>query len=253
MERFSYEWVKFNKIVSDYEIQFLKWIHILKPKDFKDKRILDAGCGIGRNSYWPLLYGAKEVIAFDHDRNIVKVARKNLSNFKNVKIYYQSIYRMKYKDFFDIAFSIGVVHHLKYPQKAITNLINSVKKNGTILIWVYSKEGNERIVGIVNLLRYFTSRLPLQVADILSYLLTAFLLVYLKIIKQTNPYFQQISKFKFWHIRSIVFDQLIPQIANYWSRDEVLAFFKDKRLKNIKIFRVNNNSWTVTAQKSKFI
>ncbi|MDD5415762.1 MAG: class I SAM-dependent methyltransferase [Candidatus Daviesbacteria bacterium] len=249
MERFSYEWVKFNKIVPDYEIQFLKWIHIFKPEDFKDKRILDAGCGMGRNSYWPLLYGAKEVVAFDHDHNIVNVARKNLSNFKNVKIYYQSIYRIIYKDYFDIAFSIGVIHHLQYPQKAITNLINSVKKNGTVLIWVYDKEGSKRIVEIVNFLRYFTSRLPLQIVDVLSYLITVFLWVYLKIIMQTHPYFQQISNFNFWHLRSIVFDQLIPKIANYWSREEVLALFKDKRLKNIKIFKVNNNSWTVTAQK----
>ncbi|MCL5070647.1 MAG: class I SAM-dependent methyltransferase [Actinobacteria bacterium] len=249
MERFSYEWIKFHKIAPDYEMQFLKWIHILKPKDFKDKRVLDAGCGMGRNSYWPLLYGAKEVIAFDHDYNIVKVAKKNLSEFKNAKICYQSIYGIKYRDYFDIAFSIGVVHHLQYPQKAITNLINSVKKNGTILIWVYGKEGNKWLVGIINLLRHFTSRLPLQVVDVLSYLVTSFLWIYLKIIKQAHPYFKQISKFDFWHLRSIVFDQLIPQIANYWSKDEVLAFFKDKRLKNIKIFRINDNSWTVAVQK----
>ena len=50
-ERFGYEWNKFNKIVPKYELQFLKWVFPLKKEDFKDKKILDAGCGIGRNSY----------------------------------------------------------------------------------------------------------------------------------------------------------------------------------------------------------
>lgn len=249
MERFSYEWVKFNKIVPVYENQFLRWIHVLKPKHFKGKKILDAGCGIGRNSYWPLLYGAKEVVAFDHDHRIIDAAKNNLSKFKNAKILYRSIYNIKYKNDFDIAFSIGVIHHLQDPKKAVNNLINSVKRNGIVLIWVYGSEENKWIVRVVNSLRLFTSKLPLKLVYFLSYLITPILWIYLKIFKQTHPYFKQISVFKFWHLRSIVFDQLIPEIANYWTKQEALSLFDDDRLKDVKIYRVNNNSWTLIAKK----
>ena len=60
-ERFGYEWKKYSQIIPEYEKQFLKWISPIEKKDFAGKKILDAGCGIGRNSFWPLTYGAKEV------------------------------------------------------------------------------------------------------------------------------------------------------------------------------------------------
>jgi len=120
-ERFGYEWNKFNKIIPEYEIQFLKWVYPLKKDDFKDKIILDAGCGTGRNSYWPLLYGAKKVVAFDFDKRIVDVAKKNLSQFENAEAVYQSIYDIAYENEFDIVFSIGVVQFL---EKHFSNLVD---------------------------------------------------------------------------------------------------------------------------------
>lgn len=249
MERFSYEWTNFNKIIPDYEGQFLKWIYPLLPKDFKNKKILDAGCGMGRNSFWPLLYEAKEVIAFDHDQQIIKVTKKNLSKFKNAKVFLGSIYDIKYKDYFDIAFSIGVIHHLKYPQKAVNNLISSVRKNGLILIWVYGKEDNRVTVKVINSLRYFTSKAPFWLVNVFSHFLTVIFWFYLKLFNPTHPYLKQLSNFKFWHLKLIIFDQLIPPIANYWTRQEALSLLNDSRLKNIKIYRVNHNSWALIAHK----
>ena len=72
-ERFSFEWKKYPLIIPEYEMQFLRWVYPLKPEDFMGKKVLDAGCGTGRNSFWPLIYGAKEVVAFDYDKEIVKI------------------------------------------------------------------------------------------------------------------------------------------------------------------------------------
>lgn len=253
-DRFGYEWKRYDEIVSDYEIQFLKWVFPLKKQDFRGKKILDAGCGTGRNSFWPLTYGAKKVVAFDYDKRIVEVARKNLSRFKNCQIFYDSIYNIKYEDEFDISFSIGVIHHLEYPKKAIRSLVKATKPEGIVLIWVYGYEGNEYIVKFINPIRKITSRLPAKLVHLLAHFFSVPLYFYLKIFPpkhNKHKYLKQISKFKFWHIHSIVFDQLIPKIANYWKKQQVLDLFKKQGLKNIEIFRVNDNSWTILGKKSK--
>ena len=248
-ERFGYQWSKYSRIVQIYEKQFLKWAFPLIKKDFKGKVVLDAGCGVGRNSYWPLIYGAKEVVSFDYNKDTVAVAKRNLEKFKNSKVAFNSIYDIDYKNKFDISFSIGVIHHLENPIRAVKSLVNATKKNGIVLIWVYGYEGNEWIVKYVNPMRKITSKLPLALTHIISYLLTMPLYSYVKILKPKSKYLQQLSEFKFWHINNIVFDQLIPKIANYWKKEEALELFENQGLKDIKIYRVNDNSWTVIGRK----
>jgi hypothetical protein len=89
---------------------------------------------------------------------------------------------------------------------------------------VYSYEGNEWIVRYVDPIRkHITSRLPLPILHILSYVCSIPLWVFIKCTGGTTPYLRQLKTFKLWHLHSIVFDQLLPPIANYWKREEVLA------------------------------
>ena len=247
-ERFGFEWNTYHEIVPEYEEQFLKWVWPLDKNYFKGKSIVDAGCGIGRNSYWPLHYKAKKVIAFDYDPRTVEVAKKNLAPFKNARVYQGSIYDLKPLKA-DLAFSIGVIHHLAEPRNAVTALVKSVKKGGKVLIWVYGYEGNEWIVRYINPLRKITSRLPLSMVHVLAYAFSLPLYVYVRLVPQSKPYLRQLSEFTFRHIHSIVFDQLIPRIAHYWKREEALELFNGQGLKDIETHRVNGNSWTVVGTK----
>ena len=250
-DRFGYEWNAYSAIIPEYEEQFLKWIEPLKPQDFNGKKVLDAGCGMGRNSYWPLKYGAKKVFAFDYNESSVNAAKKNLSAFNNCEVSFGSIYDIPFKNEFDISFSIGVIHHLESPREAIKNLVKATKKNGLVLIWVYGYEGNEWIPKYLNPIRKnITSKLPLSLVHLISYFLAIPLYSYIKLIPQKKPYYQLLSKFKFWHIRSVVFDQLIPRIANYWKKQEALALFENQGLKDIQIYHTNNYSWTLIGKKS---
>ena len=246
-ERFGYEWENYSEIIQDYELQFLKWVFPLKKGDFKDKKVLDAGCGIGRNSYWPLKYGAKEVYAFDYSPQTVNVTKKNLAGLK-AEVEFGSIYDIK-KSGFDIAFSIGVIHHLEFPRKAVAELVKSVKKNGKVLIWVYGYEGNEWLVKYISPVRKITSKLPLWLVNIITYGFSIPLYSYVKLGNPNGKYMKQLSGFRFWHTHSIVFDQLIPKIANYWKEEEARSLFEGQGLKDIKTYRVNENSWTVLGTK----
>jgi hypothetical protein len=46
-------------------------------------------------------------------------------------------------------------------------------------------------------------------------------------------------------LRSIVFDQMLPRIAHYWPRDEVIELMTEAGLEDIRITSVNEVSWSV--------
>lgn len=249
-ERFGYEWQKYNRVDPNYEIQFLKWISPFSPEIFREKTVLDAGCGMGRNSFWVSKYGAKEVVAFDFDQRTVEAAKKNLAPLNPARIELKSIYEIPWQDEFDIVFCIGVIHHLENPQLAIKNLIQAAKPGGLILIWVYGFENNEWICRWVNPFRkHLTSKLSPSILHFVSYFLSLPLWLFLKVFRPNSPYCRQISQFKLSHLHTIVFDQLLPKIANYYKKDDARQLLALEGLKNVGISNCNQNSWTVYGYK----
>ncbi|GAG51037.1 unnamed protein product, partial [marine sediment metagenome] len=118
-DRFGFEWQKYCQLDPNYEIQFKKWVYPLTKQDFVGKKVLDAGCGMGRNSYWAAQWGAHEIVAFDYDKRSIKAAQRNLEGLSNIKIEFKNIYQIDWHNEFDLVFSIGVIHHLENPKKAI--------------------------------------------------------------------------------------------------------------------------------------
>jgi hypothetical protein len=86
---------------------------------------LDANYGIGKNTYWLMSYGAKSAVSFDMDDRTLKTAEDNLKKYKEASKL--SIYGIPYKNEFDVSFSIGAVHHLKFLEKAIDKLAQANK------------------------------------------------------------------------------------------------------------------------------
>ena len=250
--RFGYEWDKYHWLSENYEKQFLNWTSPLSADDWRGKDILDAGCGMGRNSYWPLRWGAKSVTAFDHDERSVARATETLRKFPNAVVLYKSIYDIDWKKDFDIAFSIGVIHHLRDPKTALTRMVDALRPGGRLLVWVYSYEGNEWIVRIVDPIRiHVTSKLPPAMVHFLSYFCSVPLYCFVKIFRGPSEYFRQLATFDFWHIHSIVFDQLIPDVAHYWTRAEVRSLVDGLDLAEVAVEPPPNRSgWILTATKN---
>ena len=62
-------------------------------------------------------------------------------------------------------------------------------------------------------------------------------------------YFQLLRTFSFRHIRSVVFDQMLPRVAHYWSRDTVQQMMAEAKLQNIRLAWVNEISWAAIGSK----
>src|SRR5439155_10723843 len=73
---FGYSWKAFAHLDEAYEQQFLDWIKPVSREFFKDKFVLDAGCGKGRHSWCAARFGAREVIGIDLSE-AVEVAYQN--------------------------------------------------------------------------------------------------------------------------------------------------------------------------------
>lgn len=249
-ERFGYSWERFAAPSPEQEEQFRRWTSLIPIGEWRDKRFLDAGCGAGRNSYWAMKYGAAGGLAIDLDDRSLAAARRNLSAYPSVEVRTCSIYELSERDAFDIAFSIGVIHHLAEPEAAVRKIIQSLKPGGKVLVWVYGRENNEWIVQFADPLRKLLfSRLPLSVVHMLSLLPTGLLWVLLRLNIVRIEYFRLIRHFPFSHLRHIVFDQMIPRIALYYRKDEAMALLRQASLTDIQIEWVNQMSWAVSGTK----
>jgi SAM-dependent methyltransferase len=248
-ERFGYSWDRYADLLPQHEEQFLRWT-TLDKSFWNAVRFVDAGCGIGRNSYWPITYGAAGGVAVDVDDRTLDRARQNLAPFPSVEVRRQSIYEIAEENAFDIAFSIGVVHHLSNPDAAVARLARAAKPGGLVLVWLYGRENNGWVVYLFNpLRRALFSRLPLRLVHWLSWPLTAMLWCALRLGLPAGAYYRLIRRFSFEHLRAIVFDHMIPRIALYYTRAEAEALLGRAGLSDVRATWVNENSWSVIGRK----
>ncbi len=121
------------------------------------KRVLDAGCGMGRFAEVVAAAGT-ELHAVDLSA-AVEAAHDNLADRGNVSFYQADILNLPFAEgTFDYIYSIGVLHHTPCTRRAFLSLAPLLKPGGKIAIWVYSTKVRLLIGG--EILRPLTSRLP---------------------------------------------------------------------------------------------
>jgi SAM-dependent methyltransferase len=249
-ERFGYSWQAFTELSPEQREQFRRWTVLIPPEAWKGRAVLDAGCGGGRNTYFALEAGAASAVAIDIGEPSLAVARQRFANEPRAEVQHLSVYDVPWRDRFDIAFSIGVVHHLENPTLAVQRLCQAVRPGGTVLVWLYGHENNGMIVHLFDpLRRWLFSRLPLPVVHALSHLPTSALWLYLRLGGGSLAYHGLIRRFPYRHLRHIVFDQMIPRTTRYYRKDEARALLESAGLQSVEVAWVNEMSWCAAGTK----
>ena len=259
---FAYEWKKYDELAERYRQQFLDWIRPLAPTDFRDRVVIEGGCGKGRHSALVAGFGARAVLAIDLS-NAVDAAFANTRGCANVHVIQADLTRPPVRPQVDVAFSIGVLHHLPDPEQGFRALTSQLVPGGTVAIWVYGREGNGWIIhGVTPIREHVTSRLPHRLLDLLAGAITVPLfaatrLIYAPahgtVLERTlpyGPYLSYIAPFPFREQRSIVFDHLAAPVAHYLTREEVAGWFRRAGLQDVLIERHNGNSWRGSGRAS---
>ncbi|TBR21476.1 class I SAM-dependent methyltransferase [bacterium] len=246
---FGFAWAFYHEVIPLHKEQFAGWITPLPLSFFKAKRFLDAGCGIGRNSLWALEAGAASGLAFDYDERTVGVARRNLAAHPACEVRHLSVYDLVADAEFDAVFCIGVLQHLERPADAVRNLARALKPGGTLILWAYAREGNEGYLRWADpLRRLVTSRIHPVLTLALARALTTLLRLRL-LLPHGDPYLALLAKRSFRHTEAMVFDQLLPHIAHYWTKDEMLALAEGLPLRVTRLTHTHGMSWTLLAEK----
>lgn len=255
-ETFGWQWKNFKQKDSKYAEQFLGWITPVKPEFFKDKIILDAGCGNGRHTKLAAKWGAKEVVGIDIS-SAVEPAFQATRKLPNAHIVQADIFKLPFKKIFDYAFSVGVLHHAADPKEAFRTIAGKVKKGGALSIWVYGAENNEWISRYINPIRKgFTSKMNHPALYQISKLPTLGVFLASKFIyKPTDKtalgkklfyheYLSHLGAFGWREQHSIVFDHLAAPTALYISREEFESWWREIKVQDVKITWHNQNSWS---------
>ena len=111
------------------------------PEDYRDKRVLDMGCGTGEYSLWYATQGAREVVGIDLSTGSLEVAnqRKEEARLKNVDFREVDILACDLPDnYFDYSFSVGVLHHTGDPFRGFRHLARVTKPGGVVMVSLYS-------------------------------------------------------------------------------------------------------------------
>jgi SAM-dependent methyltransferase len=234
--RFAEEWLRWSDLRDYYHQEFLAWLAPLTPADFVGQVVFEGGCGKGRHTALVASYEAKAVVAIDLGQSAF-VAFAHTRHLPNAHVVIGDLLRPPVRPVFDLAFSIGVLHHLPDPAAGFRSLASSVRDGGRVAFWVYGREGNEWIIRYVDPIRTrVTSRLPAGLLLALSWLPAAVLWGVIKLFYRPRPggkgpsmlpygdYFASMHAYPFDEIHANVFDQLVTPVAYYLSGDEVRSW-----------------------------
>lgn len=263
INQFAESWEVFDFIKPYHKNQFLEWIFPENGETFKDKVVLEAGCGKGRHTSVVLTFNPKKIYSLDLS-DAIFIARKNVQN-ENCIFLKSDILKLPFEnEFFDVAFCIGVLHHIANMEWALLELWRVLKEEGKLLLWVYAKEGNWWILKFVNPIRKcVTSKIPPKILRIVSFPISLFLYFLLKFLygplsswgKGVAPflpyshYLSSISPFPFREIENIVVDHLCPTIAYYLSKEEIEEMVSKLNPKELILRFHRKNSWTIILKK----
>jgi SAM-dependent methyltransferase/uncharacterized protein YbaR (Trm112 family) len=256
---FGDEWRRFPNVLPAHERIFEWYFQGGARPDWPRLRVLDAGCGMGRWLHFARRAGAK-VVGLDVSRAIEVAAAREGCHADLV----QADLRCPpfAPDTFDLVYSLGVVHHLADPGRAVATLAGLLAPGGELRLYVYrSLAGEPRfrraLLAAVTKLRAVTTRLPYPLvhATALGIAATATLafLAPRRLLRQTRlgdrataslPLVQY-SDVPFQMLVAEQFDRLVAPIEGRYAREEVEQWLAAAGLRVLEV--LPELGWRATA------
>jgi len=252
-DSFAYEWSHFGELREEWRKNFLDYMQPLEETWFAERYVLDVGAGSGRHSFHAAKCGA-HVVAVDLGASI-DVARRNLPP-DVLTIQADAEHLPLAAGSFDLVMSIGVLHHLPHPERALRRLAPLARPGGHIhlyLYWVPERSGHARVLRLVTAARRITVRLPHRLLHALCLPLSALLMAGIVVpyrVLRRRPRGRRIAEalplkpyadYSFGVLFNDQFDRFSAPLERRYTRAEMESMLKELCLEHIRVRA--NHGW----------
>jgi SAM-dependent methyltransferase len=202
---------------------------------YRGRRLLDAGVGAGRFAERAADKGA-DVFGIDLT-TAVDAAYRNIGERPGVHLIQADIFALPFRsNTFDLAYSIGVLHHTPDPAEAFRRVADVVSPQGRFAVYLYSRYGISHRMS--DLIRPLTTRLPLGVMWVLSALAVPLYYAYrIPLLGAIANLALPISMERQWRWRWLdTFDWYTPKYQFKYLYPEIFGWYQRAGFHEIEIF-----------------
>jgi SAM-dependent methyltransferase len=242
--------------------QFLEWFAPLDPGAFEGGTVVELGFGNGSLLYHFAAFRPARLSGVELGDTLART----LQNLQHVPRRVLDLHRgdltRVHLGEFDLAYCIGVLHHLNEPSAGFQAVLRHTRPGGQFHCWVYAREGNAFIRITVDPLRRVTSRLPWWLTKyVVALPLVTPYFIWAKALRglvRAVPRSRRVLSllplldyslwiaarpFSFFH--HVAFDQLVTPETHYIARSTVEDWLADPEVEpgTVYLMHRNGNSW----------
>lgn len=221
--------------------------------DLRDRAVAEIGAGTGRFIAIFLEAGARHVTAIEPSAAFTVLERRFAKTAGDrVTLLRCTGERIPQTGDLDFVFSIGVLHHIPEPHPVCVAARGALRPGGTFGVWLYGREGNGAYLLLFSALHRVTKHLPHAILAAVAWILGWGLDVYIALCRvlplPLAGYMRRVmARLTRDKRRLVIYDQLNPAYAKYYSRAEAIALLQDAGFVDVRCHHRHGYSWTVVG------
>jgi SAM-dependent methyltransferase len=227
---------------------------LVSDADVAGRRLAEIGAGTGRFVNVFAKAGASHIVAVEPSEAF-RVLRETTAAFRE-RIDYLNVPgdRLPPSGDLDFVFAIGVLHHIPDPQPVLFAAYRALKPGGRMAAWIYGREGNGFYLFLARPLWWLRRRLSHDGLALFVRLLYPFFWVYMNLCRvlplPLADYMRRVMvPLTADKRRVVIYDQLNPAYAKYYTRDEARILLESAGFTDIRMHHRHGMSWTIVGNR----